>query len=282
VKNTGKDYELLTRQIFDRLVAQDGLCTGVRQNVVVQGKSGNDHQIDVTFTFSAAGVEYQTIIQCKDWSSAVKQEQVLAFRSVLEDIPGQPRGIIVSKSGFQQGARDYAEHHGIKLYELREVRDDDWAGLIRSFNITMNISIPRFDKVELKWNEALIKSELLARGIPSLDFQIPMYGVPAANYASGEPCDFDQILNGYVKDVKDEPLRVRHAFDEVVWVDVPDCPLPRLPIEAIEATIRVSTQTEKLSVSLDHLVAYCFRDVLASNTRFLDANGGPVGNGGKA
>jgi Restriction endonuclease len=279
-KNTGTAYEILTQEVFSRLHAQDGLCTDVQRNIFLKGKAGAEHQIDVTFVMKIGGIDYRTIVQCKDWGAAVKQGQVLEFQQVLSEIAGQPRGIMVSRSGFQEGARTIAAHHGIKLYELREPRDEDWEGLIRAFDITMNLSIPRFDKVELKWNEALIKAELLARDLPDLKLQL--FGVPSATYASGEPCDFDQILNGYVNDVKDEPLRVRHAFDEVVWVDVPDCPLPRLPLEAIEATIRVSTHTEKLSVSLDHLVAYCFRDVLASNIRFLDANGGPVGNGGKA
>jgi hypothetical protein len=94
--------------------------------------------------------------------------------------------------------------------------------------------------------------------------------------------DQAQILNSYVKDVKDGPLDLRHSFDKVVWVDVPDIPVPKLPVGAIDATIHVSMQTQKFHVCLDHLVAYCFRDVLQSNTRFLAPDGSPLGNGGKA
>lgn len=39
---------------------------------------------------------------------------------MLEDLPGQPKGIFVSRGGYQQGAREYARTHGILLYELRE------------------------------------------------------------------------------------------------------------------------------------------------------------------
>src|SRR4051812_12729057 len=103
-KNTGKAYEELTQQVFDRLLAQSKICTQVQRDVKVQGKS-TTHQIDVLFDFRAGPSVYRTIVQCKDWSSAVKQEQVLAFHSVLNDIPGQPRGVIVSRAGFQEGAR---------------------------------------------------------------------------------------------------------------------------------------------------------------------------------
>jgi hypothetical protein len=59
-------------------------------------------------------------VQCKDWNSSVKQEQVFALKTVLEDLPKQPRGIIVTKKGFQKGSKGFATHHGIKLFELKE------------------------------------------------------------------------------------------------------------------------------------------------------------------
>jgi hypothetical protein len=48
----------------------------------------------------------------------VKQEHVLAFKAILDDIPGQPRGVIVSRSGFQRGAWKVALASGIQLFQL--------------------------------------------------------------------------------------------------------------------------------------------------------------------
>lgn len=133
-KNTGKEYETLPQRVFTRILAQERVCSDIERDVVVQGRA-TQHQLDVTFTFSIGTVRYRTIIQCKDWKSPVKQEQVLAFRTVLDDIPGQPRGVMVSRAGFQKGARNAAAHHGIQLYELRAPRDEDWDGLIKRIEI---------------------------------------------------------------------------------------------------------------------------------------------------
>jgi hypothetical protein len=54
----------------------------------------------------------------KNWESKVSQEHVGAFQAVLHDIPGQPRGVMVSKSGFQEGAASLAKAAGILLYQL--------------------------------------------------------------------------------------------------------------------------------------------------------------------
>src|SRR5208282_2707135 len=43
-----------------------------------------------------------------------------AFKCVLDDLPNQPRGIFVTRSGYQQGAKDFAAAQGIILYELDE------------------------------------------------------------------------------------------------------------------------------------------------------------------
>ena len=78
-------------------------------------------------------------MECKDWSSPVKQETVLAFRSTLDDIPGQPRGIMISRSGFQEGACKVAAHHGINIYELREPREEDFEGRLRAIITTVKL-----------------------------------------------------------------------------------------------------------------------------------------------
>lgn len=57
-------------------------------------------------------------MQAKNWQTKIKQEQVLAFKAVLDDIPGQPRGVLVSKGAFQTGAQKVAKASGIDLYQL--------------------------------------------------------------------------------------------------------------------------------------------------------------------
>ncbi len=276
MKNTGKPYEALTEQVFTRLLAQSNVCAKIQRDVVLEGRS-TKHQLDVTFEFSAGLTTYRTIVQCKDWATAVKQEQVLAFHSVLTDIPGQPRGIVVSRSGFQEGARRVAEHHGIKLYELREPRDEDWDGLIRAIVINMNLRAPDFDNVRLVLDEVAIRQEMATHGLSALN--VAFSGHPSQTpvvFESGERCDLNRILNKLVPRDGPGPFQVRHNFTERVFAEVPGSPIPRLALQAIDATIHITEEHQEIRVSLDHLIAYCFRDVLDGSVQFLGADGGPV------
>jgi Restriction endonuclease len=121
MKNTGIKYEILVQAIFQEILRQEMASNiAVQHDVVLSGKSGITHQIDVYWSFLIAGVKYETVIQVKDWNQSVKQEQILTFKSVLDDLPGQPRGIIVTKSRLQKGAKQFANANGIVLFELKE------------------------------------------------------------------------------------------------------------------------------------------------------------------
>lgn len=278
-RNTGVDYEVLTQEVFSRLHAQQGLITRVERNVILAGKSGAQHQIDVTFTFQAAGVSYRTIVQCKDWGSPVKQEQVFAFKQVLDEIPGQPRGIIVARSGFQDGAKKFATHHGIELYELRKPKDEDWNGLIRTVVTQMYLRAPHFENVRLVLDESAIREEVKARGLPGLDVKFGGHPADAPTFnESGEPCDLNKILNALVPQEGLGPIKVRHEFTERVFVMVPGSLVPKLALQALEATIRVTEHHEEMRINIDHLIAYAFRDVIANKVQFLGADGGRVGS----
>jgi hypothetical protein len=117
---TGRDYELLAQAIFQQLHDQDvvpGIV--VDHNVIKQGAK-TKHQIDVYWEFTLGGVTYRTVVQAKNWADPVDQGEVLKFEAVLRDLPGQPRGIMVTANGYQRGALDVAAACGITIYELKE------------------------------------------------------------------------------------------------------------------------------------------------------------------
>lgn len=129
MKNTGKDLELITQKIYQALVDGDYpdekfQKINVQHNVVLNGKSGNTHQIDVYFEFEVAGLLYKTIIEVKDWKTPVQQTILHSFKSVIDDIPGTVKGIFVSRSGFQSGAKVYADANGIQLVQISKESDD--------------------------------------------------------------------------------------------------------------------------------------------------------------
>jgi hypothetical protein len=52
----------------------------------------------VYWKFAVGTAEYETIVQCKDHKNSVDQGELLKFRSVLNDLAGQPKGIVVSRA----------------------------------------------------------------------------------------------------------------------------------------------------------------------------------------
>lgn len=56
----------------------------------------------------------QIICECKFWNTAVPKEKVHAFRTVVND-SGAEVGLLISKIGFQSGAKEAAKYSNIKL-----------------------------------------------------------------------------------------------------------------------------------------------------------------------
>ncbi|MBE6981552.1 MAG: restriction endonuclease [Ruminococcaceae bacterium] len=140
MKNTGKDFEVITQKIYQAIIDGDYQVENlhniqVQHNVVLIGKSGNTHQIDVYWEFELAGLSYKTIIEVKDWEKPVPQTLLHSFKAVIDDIPGTAKGIFVSRSGFQSGAKVFADANGIKLVQVSKESDDTEIS-IRVSNIT--------------------------------------------------------------------------------------------------------------------------------------------------
>ena len=145
-KNTGKSYEELVQEIYQAILDYENADAGyqkieVRHNVKLKGKTGNFHQIDVYWAFMLSGIKYETLVEIKDWKNPVKMEQINSFKAVLDDVPGFPKGIYVSRSGFQLGAIKTAEHHGIKLVTIQNTQP--------SLKILINNIVTYYDGVSI-------------------------------------------------------------------------------------------------------------------------------------
>lgn len=117
--NTNTDFEKFTQHVYQKLVNNDVLKpTKVQHNVKLQGKSGCKHQIDVYWEYEIAGVTHRVAIECKNYNSTIGIGKVRDFKAVLDDIDNI-NGIMVSSKGYQSGAKEFAEHYGILLKELR-------------------------------------------------------------------------------------------------------------------------------------------------------------------
>lgn len=219
-KNTGVEYELLVKEIFEQILKYNlaNLKTlKIEHNVYIKGNLGT-HQIDVYWEFEFNGIKYKTVVQAKDWNSNVPQEKILAFNQILQDIPGQPRGIFITKTGYQKGAREIAEKLNIVLYELRKPTDKDWEGRMRDLKIILHGICPHLISCT-----PIFDKEYLEEYYPDLKNRYVVCNPIESNivdFNGQKQCSFMDLLNKLMKvNVGfNEEIEVEKMFDEPLYL----------------------------------------------------------------
>lgn len=79
------------------------------------------YQIDAVARFEALGVNFRALVECKLNKRRVERDEVLAFHQKIQ-ATGSHKGIVFSTNGFQKGAIEYAEKHGIALFWFSDGR----------------------------------------------------------------------------------------------------------------------------------------------------------------
>ena len=88
----------------------------IEHNVNIPADDGI-YQIDIYAKFVAMGVEFKVITECKRYSNPVSREKVAILADKVKSL-GAHKGILISTSGFQSGAYEYAKKHGIALIQI--------------------------------------------------------------------------------------------------------------------------------------------------------------------
>jgi hypothetical protein len=119
---TSREYELLVQKLIEQEMSG---ITGVKElevshNTKIKGLSGYEHQIDVMYRFKIWKTEILVIVECKQYHKKVGVDDLLEFRSRIEDIKAH-KGIFITTSGFQSGAVEIAKANRIALLVIRGV-----------------------------------------------------------------------------------------------------------------------------------------------------------------
>lgn len=150
--NSATEYELFTQEVYQQLLNYHHVnIKKVQHNIKLKGYSGCEHQIDVYWEYVKNGVNHHVAIECKNYNKRVEKGKVCAFQGVLADLDNV-EGIMVTKRGFQKGAKTYAKQYGILLKELRE--PDKGETIIGEIEIRHHIEKwSTLYKVDEKWVE---------------------------------------------------------------------------------------------------------------------------------
>ena len=114
--STSREYELIVHNLIKQeMSGLDGIeFIDIKHNKKMTGLSGYTHQIDVSYRFRVWKIEMLVIVECKQYKGKVGINDLLEFRSRIDDLRAQ-KGLFVTTKGFQSGAIEYAEANGIAL-----------------------------------------------------------------------------------------------------------------------------------------------------------------------
>jgi restriction system protein len=114
---TPREYELAVKEILDGAGVE---LTEFRSEHLeeVAGVDGY-YIIDITARFNALGASFLVLVECKHERRKAERQDVQILRDKLRST-GAQKGMLFSVAGFQQGAIEYADVHGIALVQLAD------------------------------------------------------------------------------------------------------------------------------------------------------------------
>lgn len=114
---TSTEFEKYCLDALNAYAEKEGLKEfSILHDTKIQASDGI-YQIDVYAEFTALGVKYKTIVECKKYNYPIEREKVSILANKVISL-GAQKGILISTSGFQSGAVEYAKNHGISLLQI--------------------------------------------------------------------------------------------------------------------------------------------------------------------
>lgn len=111
------EFEKRCKAILEGYAEEEGLKEfSIIHNKHLSAHDGN-YQIDIYAEFTALGVRFKVLCECKRYKNKVKRDIVSSLHGKMASL-GTHKGIILSTSGFQSGAIEYAKKHGIALIQV--------------------------------------------------------------------------------------------------------------------------------------------------------------------
>lgn len=254
------EYERLVASILQGMLEYEGFDNlRVEHDVVLTGKSGATHQIDVFWEFKAAGTTYRTCVECKNYSSSVKKSHVAAFAAILADI-GNANGIIATTSSFQKGAKLLAQQNNIRLVLVNN--------LLKTVHITSHLKLTNYANVSINFNQQSIREALTRNNLDNYTINWNSTGEhPLLNNNGSHVETFNSILNKYKK------VEGRNCINEVnLFLDIEN--LGPIMIDSIEFDVS-HTDLEPLESIIEspNSAKAVIEDIVEENIHYLHDDG---------
>ncbi len=260
-------YELVAKMVFDEIHLRSDLKTiEVQHDVILQGLKGK-HQIDLFWCFEQGGVTYTAIVQVKNWLTRVKQGELLKFSAVLHELPNQPRGIFVTRSGYQKGAKQIAEAEGILLYELKPLSNTDPTKDI-------NVGFMDFHFSTVEHNDVRVVPDVawLSQKKMNLRYKkTPMNVIVFCDELGDEIDTLTNLLRSYNDKPKPEvTTEVFHEFEKPTFCKSKDDKIPLHKVLGFKVTLNPKEWSETKPLLGPDIVGFILENVSKQSRQRFD------------
>ncbi|MBO1319377.1 restriction endonuclease [Acanthopleuribacter pedis] len=113
-----KDFELWVKQVLENEFSIEKF--EAKHLDKIPGHDGV-YEIDVSCRFSIGDFEFLMLVECKHHRHPIKREVVQTLHAKMQSV-GAQKGIVFTTSRFQEGAKTYADAHGIALVTVCDGR----------------------------------------------------------------------------------------------------------------------------------------------------------------
>lgn len=254
---TGRRYEELVEQIFNEIGQLQGVETlELSRRKSVPGRTVT-HEIDVWWTFRVGDATFTYAFQAKDQASPITQGDILLFKVVLDDLEEHhARGVFVTRSTYQKGARTVAMASGIHALEMRQPNDADWDGRVREVHIQITAAVPHFRNYQLQVPEDEPPASASIQGWTD--------ALMAFNKQGDAVGTMHEILGRLLwPDFEAHDWTNRSVqFSQPTWFALPGGG-GRQRVVALSAEVKVSTHVETIAINGTDLAVLIVKDALS-------------------
>ena len=271
MKNANTEYEKLAQEIYRTLNSTEDIQPiDIQHNIKIKGKSGCNHQIDVYWEFFNLGEKHCVAIECKNYSATIPIGKVRDFATVLDDI-GDIKGIMVTKIGFQDGAKKIADQYGISLKVLRHPTDEDWKGRMKNLYFSIHMPFVQNKKRELivdeKWTKSNYPSgtNFVFEGLTNEMSVVHKDGTAINSFYELE-CNLIDNKSENKTDVE----KIFEFGDDAYIIDNEN---KSLKIKAIKYTYDIQVSTHKFAIEGDKIAKAILKDIKSGKRLFFNNSG---------
>jgi Restriction endonuclease len=236
------NFEKLIMSLYQAILKADGYNTEIVQHdVTLPCKSGATAQFDIYWEFKQGVTLHKVAIECKHYNSTVEVAEVREFAQKLADV-GNVRGVMVTRKGYQAGAKAVARDNNINLCLYQYPEEMDWSGRIKEVTIEITALLIQnarpefiFDIDPQKEKKRFVFRETTNR----IEF------VDSENNVITNLHKMEMSLPTPTSGGKD--LRHNISFDKPTFLKISH--MPRAKIKEVRFIYDVRTSTETLKIS---------------------------------